>query len=84
MVSEICKAYGDNAKFEIAMDPGQPHEAAYLKLDCSKARSLLGWKPKWGLDKAIAKTVEWVKAWRDNADMRNFSESQIESYCGDQ
>jgi len=80
VVSEVCKAYGDGAKFEIVHNPDQPHEAAYLKLDCSKSRSVLAWEPKWNLNKAIEATVEWVKAWRNNADMRKLSESQIESY----
>ena len=79
VVSEICKAYGGSAGFEIVQNPDQPHEAAYLKLDCSKSRAMLGWEPKWNLNKAVEKTVEWVKAWRNNADMRKFSESQIES-----
>jgi len=62
------------------INPDQPHEAAYLKLDCSKSKSMLEWKPRWNLNKAIEATVEWVKAWRNNTDMRKFSESQIESY----
>jgi CDP-glucose 4,6-dehydratase len=40
----------------------QPHEANYLKLDCSKARTLLGWKPHWDIKTAVEKIVEFAKS----------------------
>lgn len=58
----------------------QPHEAHYLKLDNSKSKVRLGWQPRWGLKKALAKTVEWHKAWKQGADMREISLDQIHSY----
>lgn len=56
------------------------HEANYLKLDSSKARSLLGWKPKWDLSKALQQTSAWHNAWRSGEDMGNFTTGQIFEY----
>ena len=53
------------------------HEAGYLKLDSSKARTLLGWSPCWNLQEALSRTVDWHEAWRAGCDMREFSIRQI-------
>lgn len=57
------------------------HEANYLKLDSSKCRARLGWRPRWNLDEALSHVVDWHKSWLDGRDMREFSLSQIASYC---
>ena len=57
-----------------------PHEANYLKLDSSKARSRLRWRPHWNLATALRKTVEWHDAWRTERDMRTISLAQIASH----
>ncbi|CAG0962976.1 CDP-glucose 4,6-dehydratase [Methylophilaceae bacterium] len=61
-------------------DRPQLHEANYLKLDSSKARGKLGWKPKWSLSTALAKTVDWHNAWRSGLDVFEFSKRQIHDY----
>jgi CDP-glucose 4,6-dehydratase len=58
----------------------QPHEAGTLKLDSSKAKQRLNWHPRWGLEQALANTVDWHLAWRKGADMRAFSLQQIATY----
>ena len=58
----------------------QPLEADLLKLDCSKAHSLLGWTPKWDLETAIQKIVQWEKAYQTKENMRAFSLAQINNY----
>lgn len=58
----------------------QPHEAVTLKLDSSKAKRRLDWRPSWTLDQALAHTVDWHLAWREGADMRDFSLEQILAY----
>ena len=57
-----------------------PHEAHYLKLDSSKARSRLGWLPRWHLQAALQKTSDWHQAWCDGANMRDYTLRQIAEY----
>jgi CDP-glucose 4,6-dehydratase len=79
MVKEVCNAWGDGASFSI--DKGvHPHEAKFLKLDCSKARLSLGWYPRWNVKKAIEMVVEWTRAYEMNEDMRQICIQQIETY----
>ena len=58
----------------------QPHEAHYLKLDSSKARNRLQWQPRWRLQTALKKTLEWHEAWKRSENMRSVSMRQIDEY----
>lgn len=58
----------------------QPHEAHYLKLDSSKAKSRLCWQPRWGLQIALQKTLEWHQAWRNDENMYALTLKQIAEY----
>jgi CDP-glucose 4,6-dehydratase len=81
IVKEICSRWGEEAGYEI--DRGdQPHEARYLKLDCSKAKSRLGWYPRWNLEQALEKVLEWVRAYRQGGDLRETCWKQIREYEG--
>ena len=75
----FCRAWGDGVRWQTHADGG-PHEAHFLKLDCSKIKSELGWKPRWHIVEAVEKTVEWAKAWEQGADMRAVSEEQIREF----
>jgi CDP-glucose 4,6-dehydratase len=66
-------------EFEWALDDGpHPHEARYLKLDSSRARGRLGWRPPVELEKALETTVKWYGELAKGADMRAVTLSQIE------
>lgn len=68
------------AELRWTLDDGpHPHEADYLKLDSSRARLRLGWRPPVGLPEALASIVEWYQALREGADMRAVTLGQIES-----
>ena len=58
----------------------QPHEARLLKLDSSKAKANLGWRPKWSVAQALSKTMDWHRNYVANADMYDLSVSQIKEY----
>ena len=60
----------------------QPHEASVLTLDSTKARTRLGWRPRWNLATALDKTSEWWTAWKSGTDMRGFTSKQIREYVG--
>ena len=57
-----------------------PHEANYLRLDCSKAKSRLGWRACWDLSSTLERIVLWQKAWLDGKDMREYSLREIRDY----
>ena len=59
---------------------GGPHEANFLKLDCSRLKSVFGWKPCWNLDKAIEKTVELAKEWQKGSDLNAVMKKQINEF----
>lgn len=67
------------AKWRTVETP-QPHEAVVLELDSGKARSRLGWRPRWRLKAALQKTLEWHDAWRTSGDMRAFTLAQIDHH----
>lgn len=58
----------------------QPHEANTLKLDSSKAKVYLGWRPHWNLQTALGMTLAWHKAWNQGEDMAAISAQQIQEY----
>ncbi len=75
----ICEFWGDEASFEIDKKP-QPHEANYLKLDCSKANAELNWFPKWDIQTTLKSIVDWNKAYLNNEDIREVTKRQIHQY----
>lgn len=79
IVDKMTKLWADDASW-VVDDGDHPHEANYLKLDCSKAHTKLGWWPKWSLECALEKIVEWHKEEKKGSDMKLFSLNQIESY----
>ncbi len=68
-----------NANWQTDQHP-QPHEATYLKLDSSKARAQLGWQPRWNLETALEKIMDWHQHWHNSGDMHQFSLQQIDEY----
>jgi CDP-glucose 4,6-dehydratase len=64
-------------------DSTQPHESDLLKLDCSKARTELGWVPTWSVETAVEKIVDWYRAYRKGVDMRKFTLRQVRQYLRD-
>lgn len=76
LVTLFCERWGGDARW-INRHDGGPHEANFLKLDCSKIKHTFGWQPRWHICQAIEKTVEWSKAYLDGEDMRLVMDKQI-------
>jgi CDP-glucose 4,6-dehydratase len=83
IVQKLCNAWGQQAVYTVAQGM-QPHEANYLKLDCSKAKARLNWQPLWNLNQALQQIVEWVQAYQHKADMRAICLQQIQEYVKSQ
>jgi CDP-glucose 4,6-dehydratase len=79
LVDYLIEMWGDNASWAIDQNV-HPYEAHCLKLDCSKAKSKLGWYPRWNLQLSIQKTIEWYKAYFKGNDMLDITINQINSY----
>jgi CDP-glucose 4,6-dehydratase len=78
IVEQLCKQIpGSRWQTE---NTKQPHEAGVLKLDSSKAKTKLGWAPRWNLGVALSKTVEWHQGWRNQEDMAAITSLQIQAY----
>jgi CDP-glucose 4,6-dehydratase len=82
LVDQFVSAWGEGLAWKARPDGG-PHEANFLKLDCSKLKRTFGWKPCWNLDVAIRKVVEWTKCWRDGGDVRECMDRQIKEYLSE-
>ncbi|WP_428715111.1 CDP-glucose 4,6-dehydratase, partial [Uliginosibacterium sediminicola] len=79
IVEHMVGAWGRGASWQL--DGGNhPHEAHYLKLDISKAKSRLNWQPSWNLATALKQIVSWHQAWLDKQDVRALCLQQIEEY----
>lgn len=81
LVDLFVKHWGEGLKWINKYDGG-PHEANFLKLDCSKLKTTFGWKPQWNLETAIEKVVEWSKAWVAGEDVRPVMDKQIKEFLG--
>ncbi|MGZ4979301.1 MAG: CDP-glucose 4,6-dehydratase, partial [Methylobacter sp.] len=79
IVESLTQSWGEDASW-VLDDGDHPHEAHYLKLDCSKAKARLNWQPKWNLDVALGKIVTWHKAYKENMQMREITLKQIADY----
>lgn len=79
LVDLFVKHWGEEMTWSNQYDGG-PHEANFLKLDCSKLKMTFGWKPHWNLEKAIEKVVQWSKCWINNGDIRECMDKQIEEF----
>ena len=79
IVDNLTKTWGEGASW--ALEGGDhPHEAHYLKLDCSKAKARLNWTPKWHLDETLGKIVVWQKKYQQGANMKVVTLKQIADY----
>ena len=75
-VALVCEAWGDGLTW-INRHDGGPHEANFLKLDCSKLKTTFGWRPQYGVKEAIEQTAEWYKAYASGADVVAVMDKQI-------
>lgn len=80
LVNIFCSSYGEGLTWVDSSNNNAVHEANFLKLDCSKIKSKLAWKPTWNVDKAIEKTVEWTKMWQSGQAVEMVMKKQIEEF----
>lgn len=83
LVTLFCEKWyaetGDSIKWLNQYDGG-PHEANFLKLDCSKMKSVFGWKPKWNVETTMEKIVEWSVCYMNRGNVSSYMKKQIEEF----
>lgn len=80
LVDLFCEKWGDGLTWENQAEANAPHESSFLKLDCSLLKSTFGWSPRWHIDTAVAKTVEWSKGWLAGEPAGKIMDCQIQEF----
>ena len=79
LVDLFCKHWGAGQTWK-NLSMGGPHEAKFLKLDCTKLKQTFNWQPHWHIDEAVAKTVAWAKVYAQQGDIAKCMEQQIAEF----
>lgn len=82
LVNLFCKYWGEDAKWENRAESNAPHEANFLKLDCSKVKTIFGWQPRWHMDECMAKVCEFSKVWLADGNIPAEMDKEIEEFFG--
>ena len=80
LVDIFCRTWGEGMTWENRAEVNAPHEAGFLKLDCSKLKSTFGWRPRWNIQEAVERTVEWTKAWLTKKSIPEMMDGQIRAF----
>ena len=82
LVTLFCKCWGDGASWENQAEPDAPHEANFLKLDCSKIKAVFGWKPRWHIQECMEKTCAFSKVWLSGGNIPAEMDREINEFFG--
>lgn len=80
----FCRSWGKDVFWQDVSEPDAPHEANFLKLDCSRIKAAFGWKPRWHIDEAVQKTVEWSRAWLAGKSIPEEMDREIKAFLEDE
>jgi CDP-glucose 4,6-dehydratase len=80
LVDLFCKYWGPQAKWENKAEKNAPHEASFLKLDCSRLKSVFGWRPRWHMDDCMKRTCEFSKIWLFGGDVPGEMDKEIREF----
>lgn len=80
LVDMFCKYWGADAKWENHAEANAPHEANFLKLDCSKVKATFGWKPRWHIEECMDMTCRFSKVWLSGGDVAAEMDKEIKEF----
>lgn len=80
LVDLFCKHWGAGAAWENQAQANAPHEANFLKLDCSKVKSVFGWKPRWHMEECMKMTCRFSKIWLSGGDIPAEMDREIKEF----
>lgn len=84
LVNLFCRYWGDGANWKSEAEINAPHEANFLKLDCSKVKSIFGWRPKWHIDECMKMVCQFSKVWLDNGNISKEMDKEINLFLEDE
>ena len=76
----FCKYWGEGASWENQAEKNAPHEANFLKLDCSKIKAVFGWKPRWHIEECIDMTCRFSKVFLSGGNVAEEMDKEIKEY----
>lgn len=80
LVEMFCKHWGGGARWRVESENNAPHEANFLKLDCSLLKRVFGWKPRWTIDDAVRQTCHFGKAYQTGFDLESAMSEEIQQF----
>lgn len=80
LVELFKEKWGEEFSWIDQAEKNSPHEANFLKLDCSKLKAAFGWKPRWHIDEAVEQTVAWSRVWLADGDIPAEMDREIKEY----
>ena len=80
LVELFCRTWGDGARWENQAEPDAPHEANFLKLDCSKLKATFGWRPRWHMEECMRRTCDFGKVWLAGGDIPAEMDREIDDF----
>ena len=83
LVDLFCKYWGGSAAWENQAEANAPHEANFLKLDCSKIKATFGWRPRWHIEECMDMTARFSKVWLNGGDVSAEMEKEIKEFLED-
>ena len=83
LVDLFCSKWGEGASWENVAEANAPHEANFLKLDCSLVKATFGWKPRWHMDECMEMTCRFGKVWLSGGDIPAEMDLEIKEFLGE-
>ncbi len=80
LVDLFCRTWGEGAKWENQAEANAPHEANFLKLDCSKIKATFGWKPRWHMAECMKMVCRFSKVWMNGGDVPAEMDEEIKAF----
>ena len=80
LVDLFCRCWGEHTVWENQAEKNAPHEAGFLKLDCSRLKAVFGWKPRWHINECMDMVCRFSKVWLQNGDISKEMDDEIEIF----
>lgn len=82
LVDLFCNQWGENARWENQAEANAPHEANFLKLDCSKVKTTFGWQPRWHIEECMKMVCQFSKVWLAYGNIPDEMDTEIKEFMG--